>query len=146
MRNKLELDRSQSGITILEVVIILLVLGIVVAVTYPQFKTIIYQSREGRTKSNLGDLRGALAIYYSDNFGLFPSDEGTPETRLSSTLTPHYLKEIPCVELPHLYPKKLNTVQDRFTGQGDWVYTTLHGFVAVNSYKLDTRGDYISKW
>jgi type II secretory pathway pseudopilin PulG len=139
-------DRLVKGITILEVVVILLILGIIAAVLVPQFKVMINQSREGRTKSNLGDLRGALAIYYSDNFGLFPSDAGTPETRLVSSLTPHYLKQIPNVDLPHLYPKKLNTVEDRFTGQGNWVYTTLGGFIAVNSDKLDTRGGYISKW
>ncbi len=139
-------DVRPKGITVLEVVIILLILGIIGFVTYPQFRLMINQSHEGRTKSSLGDLRGALAIYYSDNFGLYPSDEGTPETRLVSSLTPHYLKKIPMVDLPHLHPQKINTVQDRFTGEGNWIYTTLKGFIGVNSDKKDTRGDFVSKW
>jgi CheY-like chemotaxis protein/Tfp pilus assembly protein PilE len=86
-----------AGFTLLEIVLLVVVLGVIAAITFPQFKRMVYQSREGRTKSNLGDLRGALAIYYSDNFGLYPSDEGTPETRLATTLVPQYIKAIPYV-------------------------------------------------
>lgn len=122
------------------------VLGVVAAITIPYFRLSLYESREGRTKANLGDLRGALAIYYSDNFGLYPSDQGTPQTRLRSTLVPNYIKEIPYVELPHLHKEKLNTVQDRFDGQGDWLYSTLNGYVGVNSAALDTKGHSVSTW
>ena len=52
------------------------VLGVTAVITVPKFVNMLHQSREGRTKAHLGDLRGALAIYYSDNFGLYPSDEG----------------------------------------------------------------------
>ncbi len=143
---EMKFRKSQAGLSIMEIVIILLVLLIIGVVTFPQFKIMLYQSREGRTKSSLGDLRGAVAIYYSDNFGLFPSDTGTPETRLVSSLTPIYLKKIPSVDLPHLYPKKLNTVQDRFDGRGDWTYTLVNGLFSVNSDKPDTRGGLISEW
>jgi type II secretory pathway pseudopilin PulG len=134
------------GLTALEVVIIIMVLGVVGYITYPKFELMLHQSREGRTKANLGDLRGAIAIYYSDNFGLYPSDEGSPETRLVDALTPTYLKAIPPVELPHLYSEQLNTVQDRLTDKGDWMYSTLNGFIAVNSSRLDTEGRAISSW
>ena len=138
--------KSRSGITVLEIIVMIVILGVVGAITFPKFRTMLYQSREGRTKAHLGDIRGALAIYYSDNFGLFPSDGGTPETRLSSALVPHYLEEIPPVELPHLYPKELKTVSDRVDDSGDWVYTTLNGFVQVNSTRQDTEGNPISGW
>lgn len=138
--------KSQSGLTFLEVIIIIVVLGVVGFITVPKFKTMLYQSRESRTKSHLGDLRGALAIYYSDNFGRYPSDEGTPETRLSGALVPQYLKKIPDVELSHYYGNNRNTVQDRFDDQGDWMYSTLNGFVAVNSLRPDTKGEAISSW
>lgn len=138
--------KSQSGFTFLEALMIVVVLGVVAFITVPKFQTMLYQSRESRTKSHLGDLRGALAIYYSDNFGRYPSDEGTPETRLSSVLVPQYLKKIPAVELRHLYSRNLNTVQDRFDDQGDWMYSLLNGFVAVNSQRTDTKGEAISTW
>jgi hypothetical protein len=138
--------KMSAGLTLLEVMIITVVLGVVGAVTVPKFRTMLYQSREGRTKARLGDLRGALAIYYSDNFGLYPLDEGPADKRLASVLVPQYLKAMPEVDLPHFHSKKLSTVQDRFDDNGDWMYSTLHGFVAVNCLHLDTRGEAISGW
>jgi type II secretory pathway pseudopilin PulG len=138
--------KKESGLTFFEILIMLLVLGVVAVVTLPKFRAQVETSREGRTKASLGDLRGALAIYYSDNFGLYPSDEGTPETRLSSSIVPKYLKTMPAVDLTHLYPDRLNTVEDRIDNRGDWVYSTLNGFVAVNSWKPDTHGRPISSW
>lgn len=132
--------------TILEIVLLVVVLGVIAAITIPKFRTMLYQSREGRTKSHLGDLRGALAIYYSDNFGLYPSDEGTPETRLADALIPQYLKKIPAVELPQHHFRPLNTVQEQVDDHGDWVYSTYRGYVAVNCTHLDTKGLPISSW
>lgn len=122
------------------------VLGVVAAVTFPKFRLALHQSRESRTKTHLGDLRGALAIYYSDNFGIYPTDEGTPENRLSGALAPKYIKAIPAVEMDHHYPNNLNTVQDRFDNRGDWTYSMLNGFVAVNSWLPDTKGRPLSSW
>jgi type II secretory pathway pseudopilin PulG len=136
----------QGGFTILEIIIMVTVLGIVAAITVPKFKTMLYQSREGRTKTNLGDVRGALAIYYSDNFGLYPSELGTPETRLSSVLVPKYLKTMPVTDLKHFHPAKKSTVQDTLDDQGDWVYSLLNGFVGVNCTHMDTKGLPVSSW
>jgi Tfp pilus assembly protein PilE len=136
----------ESGLSAMEVIIMLVVLGVVGAITVPKFHLMLLQSREGRTKSHLGDLRGALAIYYSDNFGLYPSDAGNPEDRLASALVPQYIKSIPFVELSHLHADSLNTVQDRISDQGDWVYSTYKGFVAVNCTHLDTHGESVSNW
>jgi type II secretory pathway pseudopilin PulG len=138
--------KARSAFTIVELVMILTVLGVVAYITVPKFRLMVYQSRESQTKSNLSDIRGAVAIYYSDNFGRYPSDEGTPETRLVTALVPQYMKSLPKVELTHVYPIKKNTVQDKFDDQGDWVYSTLNGFVAVNSHKQDTKGEAISSW
>jgi type II secretory pathway pseudopilin PulG len=139
-------NKSTSGLTLLEILIMVAVLGVVAAITIPKFRLMTYQSRESRTKSRLGEIRGALAIYYSDNFGLYPSDEGSPETRLTATLVPQYLKQIPFVDLPHLHSKRLNTVQDRIDDSGDWTYSTLNGFAAVNCTHADTHGEPVSSW
>jgi type II secretory pathway pseudopilin PulG len=138
--------KRNAGMTALEVLAMVVVLGVVGAITLPKFMTALHQSRESRTKTHLGDLRGALAIYYSDNFGLYPSDEGTPDTRLTGAIAPKYIPKIPFVELDHHYPQNLNTVQDRFDNRGDWVYSMLNGFIAVNSWMPDTKGQAISSW
>ncbi len=138
--------KARAGFTAIELIMILTVLGVVAYITVPKFRVMVYQSREGQTKSNLSDIRGAVAIYYSDNFGRYPSDEGTPDTRLVTALVPLYMKRLPSVELSHLYPTKKNTVENRLDDQGDWVYSTLNGFVAVNSFQRDTKGEAISSW
>lgn len=138
--------QCQAGLTLLEILVMGVVLGAILYITLPKFKTMVYHSREGRTKTNLGDLRGALSIYYSDNFGIYPSDEGTPETRLSEVIVPKYLKKIPSVDLAHLHSQKKSTVQDKIDDGGDWMYTTLDGFVAVNCTHADTKELPVSDW
>jgi Tfp pilus assembly protein PilE len=135
-----------SGLTLLEMLLMGAIIGAVLFITLPKFKTMVHHSREGRTRTNLGDLRGALSIYYSDNFGLYPSDEGTPETRLSSVLVPKYLQKIPIVDMKHLHSGKKSTIQPKFDDGGDWMYTTLDGFVAVNCTHADTKGEPVSNW
>ena len=122
------------------------VIGVIMAIAVPKFQKMVRTSREGRTKSSLGDLRGALSIYYSDNAGIYPLDNGTPQQRLHLTLVPKYLKAIPKVELNHFHSERKDTVQDRFDDAGDWMYATLDGFVAVNCTHVDTKGVPISTW
>ncbi|MFN0118839.1 MAG: type II secretion system protein [Elusimicrobiota bacterium] len=143
MKNKLNYKR---GTSFMEALFIIVIVGVVFAITYPQFREMLYKSREARTKSALGQLRGAIEIYYSDNFGLYPLDSGTPETRLVSDLTPKYLPQIPFVDLVHYHSTQLNTVENKITGVGNWYYTTLNGEVTVNSIYLDTKQTPISSW
>jgi len=137
---------KQRGFTILEIIAMVVVIAAVLVITVPKFQMMVRQSSEGRTKASLGEIRGAVAIYYSDNSFLYPSDDGTPETRLSQSIVPKYLKRLPDVDLPRLHPKKLNTVEDRINDQGNWLYTTLDGFVGVNCTHADTKGGAVSNW
>lgn len=139
-------QKAEWGFSLIEVLVVLVFLIFAGYLLAPKIKVLIYTSREGRTKASLGQLRGALAIYYSDNKGLYPSDIGTPETRLRDSLVPKYIHDIPYVDLRHHHPKRLNTVQDRLNDRGDWFYTTLNGFVGVNCTHKDTKKKSISEW
>ena len=138
--------KSSAGLSLLEVLIMFVVFGVVGAITIPKFKTMLYQSREGRTKVSLGELRGAMAIYYSDHFGLYPPDTRDDQTRLADSIVPRYFKSMPVVELPHFHSKLLSTVQDHFDDRGDWMYSAAQGFVAVNCSHADTQGKPASSW
>ena len=138
--------KQTKGFTILEVIILVAVLAVVGVITLPKFRLMLYRSREARTKTNLAELRGALAIYYSDNQGLYPSDQGTPETRLKDIFVPRYVKAIPPTTLTHLYGSEKTTIESRLDDQGDWVYSIVDGFIGVNSLKTDTKGKPISGW
>lgn len=138
--------QSTAGLTFMELLIVITALTVLTVITFPKFRQMVIQSRESRTKNSLAKLRGTLSIYYSDNAGLYPSDLGTPETRLKSAFVPKYIDKIPSTELAHLYGRKKNTIQDRVDDQGDWVYSLIDGYIGVNSLKTDSKGREISKW
>jgi prepilin-type N-terminal cleavage/methylation domain-containing protein len=65
--------RSKKGFTLVELMIVVAIIGILAGIAIPRYMNFIRRSREGATKGNLGAVRSALNIYYSDTEGLFPS-------------------------------------------------------------------------
>ncbi len=66
--------RAQSGYTLIELMIVVVIIGILAAVAIPQFTVAVLKTQEGTTKSNLGALRTALSLYYGDTEGAYPTD------------------------------------------------------------------------
>jgi len=70
---------SPDGFTLIELMIVVAIIGIMAAIAIPQFANMVAKAQEGATKGNLGALRSALSLYYSDNEGLV---DGTPDADL----------------------------------------------------------------
>ena len=85
-------SRGQSGYTLIELMIVTAILGILAAIAIPEFGHLITKSQEGSTKANLGALRSALSIYYSDMEGFYPTD--------INALVPKYIQQIPTAVFP----------------------------------------------
>lgn len=66
--------RSKKGFTLVELMIVVAIIGILAGIAIPRYMNFIRRSREGATKGNLGAVRSALNIYYSDLEGIFPVD------------------------------------------------------------------------
>ncbi|MDD5492645.1 MAG: prepilin-type N-terminal cleavage/methylation domain-containing protein [bacterium] len=64
--------RSKKGFTLVELMIVVAIIGILAGIAIPRYMNFIRRSREGATKGNLGAVRSALNIYYSDLEGIFP--------------------------------------------------------------------------
>ncbi len=64
--------RSKKGFTLVELMIVVAIIGILAGIAIPRYMNFIRRSREGATKGNLGAVRSALNIYYSDTEGLYP--------------------------------------------------------------------------
>jgi prepilin-type N-terminal cleavage/methylation domain-containing protein len=79
---KNDLIADRKGFTLLELMVVICIIGILAAVAVPHFGDLIAHSNEGSTKGNLGTLRSALSLYYTDTEGQFPS-EGTTASRHS---------------------------------------------------------------
>ena len=64
---------EQRGFTLIELMIVVAIIGILAAIAIPKFTSMLEKSREGATKGNLGAIRSAIAIYYGDREGVWPT-------------------------------------------------------------------------
>lgn len=62
----LRVIRSNSGFTLIELVIIIVVLGILAAVAIPKYQDITGEAKIAATKGALGNLRSGISIYYAN--------------------------------------------------------------------------------
>lgn len=72
MFNKFRTD--QSGLTLIELTIVIAILGILAAVIAPRLMTAIDKANVGKAQTDIGNLKMALNMYYLD-VGSYPSTE-----------------------------------------------------------------------
>jgi general secretion pathway protein G len=120
--------------------IVVAIIGILSAIAIPKFADLIRKSNEGSTKGNLGAIRSALNIYYSDMEGYFPTDTS------SMTIGGKYLRSIPQSKVPP-YHAAANVVQPdvNFDTGGGWNYVPFptdedFGKIIVNCTHTDSKG------
>ncbi len=133
--------RNKKGFTLIELMIVVAIIGILAAIAIPRFAQMLEKAREGATKGNLGSLRSAVSIYYSEREGTFPNDLTTSFTS--------YLYPVPATKATPL--GNTNTVNLAATppnavGTG-WCYITdptalpYQGYIFPNSTATDTKGN-----
>ena len=61
------LNRSESGFTLIELVIVIVILGILAAVAIPKYEDMAEQARSATLKGQVGAIRSAVAIQYGRN-------------------------------------------------------------------------------
>ena len=83
MRIRHPKSEGSSGLTILELMIVVSVIAILATIAIPKLGNMVRKANEAATQGKLGSLRAALSIYYADNEGEFPSDL-TPMTQPGS--------------------------------------------------------------
>ena len=108
----------KKGFTITEVVVMLIVFAILLGFTVPKFITLVHKAQEGSTKHKLVRVRNAIAAYYGEHQGLYPTDD-------LSSLVPQYLEKIPQARIPGYPPSSKVTTgnfEQSFTNEGGWSY------------------------
>ena len=135
------MPQGKSGFTLMELLVVIAVLTILAGVLIPRYGTTLQRASEGKTKGNLGALRGALHIYYSDLEGQYPSD-------LSAlTVSAKYVKGIPATKTPDYHNNSnaiLNGDALTWTDVGGWHYnnvagSTGYGSIWVNCTHTDSK-------
>ncbi len=131
----------KKGFTVTEIVVIVVVLAVLAGFTVPKFMVLVHKAKEGSTKQKLGQLRSAIAAYYGEHQGVYPTDD-------LSSLVPQYIEKIPQANVPGYAPTNhvtVGTYEQAYTKTGGWAYvndpTDKHfGDVFVNVDETDSYG------
>lgn len=128
-----------SGFTLIELSVVVLLIGILAAIAVPHFGEAMRNSTEGSTRANLGSIRKALSVYYSDLEGQYPAD--------AAALVSRYLRRIPAAKLPGYHADSnvmlLSAAPD---DTGGWFYNNIvntadYGTARVNCTHTDAKGN-----
>jgi type IV pilus assembly protein PilA len=76
--------RSQKGLTLVELMVVVAIIAIIAAVAITVFQDIQKKAKLAADQGNVAAMRSAVAIYYGKNNGIFPGGE----TNVESLVTP----------------------------------------------------------
>lgn len=90
--------RKQTGFTIVELLIVIVIIGILAAITIVAYNGIQQRARDSARTSDISAIQKALELYRADNGG-YPSvgtdNIGYNLSTLSTALIPTYISSIP---------------------------------------------------
>jgi len=88
--------RNEKGFTLIELMVVILILGILVAIAVPIFNNARASAWQRTCQANLRTLDGAVQTYAADNPGAtFPQNYPQNYTDLENALKGKYVKEMP---------------------------------------------------
>ena len=131
----------KKGFTLLEILITVVLFAVLLGFTVPKFISLIHKAKEGSTKHELVRLRTAIAAYYGENQGVYPTDD-------LGSLVPRYIEAIPQAQVPGMKPTNrvsAGSYETAFTKTGGWAYVNdpadpRFGDVFVNTDQEDSYG------
>ena len=88
------LKRDSKGFTLVELMVVLLIIGILVAIAVPVYGATQRNAKEKACRANIRTIEGAVQQYAADNNGAIPKGEVKNDEDSVSVLDA-YLKEIP---------------------------------------------------
>ena len=114
--------KTSKAFSAIELLIAIAVIAILSIIAVPKITSTLRKSNENASKASLGALRSAIAMYYGDHEGEFPT------SKISSELTGYdgkYIKEIPAVYCVPYHGKSNIIITSNFEENKDsgyWAY------------------------
>ena len=143
MESEIDKKNNKKKINFVEIIVAISIILLLTLVFYPKFLDVIRKSNEATTRANLAALRSAIAVYYGDNEGSFPSENIVAELTGENG---KYIKYIPEVYCPP-YNNPNNDITTKPTGNsGKWAYQVEDsadrqaGEIWIDCDKKDSKG------
>ncbi len=132
--------RRRSGFTLVELVVVVMIIGILVAIAAPKMLNITGEATDNSVRMSLNVIRDAVETYASQNAGSYPDD--TNDAAFKAAIKPYLRGVFPA----SLVGTKDNTVTmsaadpvvaDNTTG---WMYNGTTGEFVLNSTTISKDG------
>ena len=135
--------------------LVVAIISLLAAIAIPKFANMVIKAKEAAVLGKLGSFRSAIAIYYSDNEGFYPSFMNGVSPLATNG---KYLEAIPTIAIPtvarhgNARANLNNLVSDIAydsafgVNSSAWSYFANSGIIAVNCTHTDTKGSVWSRW
>ncbi len=137
--------QNQSGFTLIELVIIIVILGILAAVAIPKYQDLSGEAQEASARSALGSLRSGITIFYANQAvqtgnATWPTlaELRTPGTVMAQAIPPNPFQ----ANVPDSVVDGSGQSKGAVIGtEGGWVYNPTTGEIWLN-----TDGNSENEW
>ena len=100
-------NRMRRGFTLIELMLVVAIIGVLSSIVAPRMDLVLQRAHQSKARSDLGYIRSAVGLYYSDNEGNYPlakypqgsSHYVVDGLSLTSVLTPKYMERVPIPQL-----------------------------------------------
>ena len=117
-------DNTHRAFTLIEILIVVIILGILAALTVPQMSSAVGESAATATRRELQQLRLHVELYQASNSGLLPAITAGDGT-WGPIVGPEHLKSAPI----NAWVGSLNGRVIVFGAAPDTAYQTAHGWI-----------------